>query len=163
MKMKGKAHSYGDNINTDLIIAGKYTKTLNMQDLVAHCLEDIDPDFAKSVRPGDFVVAGKNFGCGSSREQAPLAIKHSGVAAVLAASFARIFYRNAINIGLTAVVCDTSSIRSGDVLVVDLDKGEVIVNDEEVIRCARLPSVMQEILGCGGLVPFLRERGDFSS
>ena len=131
-------HKYGMNINTDLIIAGKYTKTLNMQDLADHCLEDLDSEFSKNVKKGDFVVAGHNFGCGSSREQAPLALKYCGVNAVLAESFARIFYRNAINVGMPVIVCDTSSIKEGDYLEIDIDKGEIIVNQELIIKYQQL-------------------------
>ncbi|MGI6774385.1 hypothetical protein [Acetomicrobium sp.] len=101
--LKGRAHKFGDDINTDYIIAGKYTKTLNLSDLATHLFEDIDPDFYKKVKPGDVVVAGRNFGCGSSREQAPVAIRESGISAVLAKSFARIFFRNAINIGTSSL------------------------------------------------------------
>ena len=125
--MTGKALVYGDNINTDLIIAGKYTKTLDFQDLALHCLEDLDPQFVHKVRKGDVLVAGENFGCGSSREQAPLALKHAGVSAVLAQSFARIFYRNAINLGIPAIICDTSGILEGDGLSIDLQNGTVTV------------------------------------
>ena len=108
-----KALVYGDHINTDLVIAGKYTKTLDFQELAAHCMEDLDPLFSQRVRQGDVLVAGSNFGCGSSREQAPLALKYAGISAILAKSFARIFYRNAINVGLPALICDTYSIRYG--------------------------------------------------
>ena len=101
-----KALVYGDNINTDVIIAGKYTKTLDFNDLAKHCMEDLDPAFSERLKPGDIVVGGENFGCGSSREQAPIALKYAGVGAVLAKSFARIFYRNAINVGLLVLVCD---------------------------------------------------------
>lgn len=163
MKHIGKAHKYGDNINTDLIIAGKYTKTLNLQDLAAHCFEDLDPDFIKRVKKGDILVAGHNFGCGSSREQAPLAIKHAGIDAVIAKSFARIFFRNAINIGLTVVTCDTSIIKSGDVIMIDHDKGELIINDRNEIRFQRLPPIMQDILKYGGLVSYLKEKKSFAS
>jgi len=161
MKRTGKAHVYGDRINTDLIIAGKYTKTLNMQDLADHCLEDLDPDFTKNVEQGDFVVAGENFGCGSSREQAPLAIKYSGVSAVLAKSFARIFYRNAINVGIPVVICDTSKIQKGDKIVVDQEQGRILINDKTQITYQRRPKIMQDILDKGGLVSFLKEKGDF--
>lgn len=160
--MTGKAHVYGDNINTDLVIAGKYTKTLNFQDLADHCLEDLDADFVKRVRKGDFLVAGQNFGCGSSREQAPLALKYAGVQAVLAKSFARIFYRNAINVGVPVLVCDTTPIRPGDSLEINLDAGTVTVNGDIVIGCQKLPPIMQSILSKGGLVPFLKEKGDFT-
>lgn len=160
--MHGKAHVYGDNINTDLIIAGKYTKTLNFQDLADHCLEDLDADFVKNVKDGDFLVAGQNFGCGSSREQAPLALKYAGVQAVLAKSFARIFYRNAINVGVPVLICDTDAIKQGDYLKIDLDAGTVTVNGCNIINCLKLPPIMQSILLKGGLVPFLKEKGDFT-
>lgn len=152
---------YGDNINTDLIISGKYTKTLDIQELAVHCMEALDPDFVTKIKNGDFVVAGHNFGCGSSREQAALALKHIGVSAVLAKSFAQVFYRNAINIGLPVIMCDTGSIRDGDALVVDLDKAEVSVNDSYIINCSRLPLIERTILNYGGLAPFLKKKGDF--
>jgi 3-isopropylmalate/(R)-2-methylmalate dehydratase small subunit len=124
MELRGKAHCFGNDVNTDYIISGKYKfKTLDMKELAKHVMEDLDPDFAERVQPGDFVVAGSNFGCGSSREQAPLALLNAGVGAVLAKSFARIFYRNAINTGLPVVVCDTGLIDAGDELVVDLESG----------------------------------------
>lgn len=159
--MTGNAHSYGDNINTDLIIAGKYTKTLNFHDLADHCMEDLDSTFKDRVKKGDFIVAGENFGCGSSREQAPLALNYVGIQAVLARSFARIFYRNAINIGLPVLVCDTQQIRTGDELEVDVDNGIVTINGKEQIVCQKLPPIMQQILASGGLVEFLKERGDY--
>ncbi len=158
---KGIAHRYGDDVNTDVIIAGKYTKTLNFQDLVDHCMEDIDPEFRGRVVKGDVVVAGENFGCGSSREQAPIALKHSGISAVIAPSFARIFYRNAINIGLPALVCDTSKIKMGDSISVDMENGIITVNDELKIQCQKFPPIMQQVLSSGGLVSFLQERGDY--
>lgn len=161
MKPMGTAHVYGHDINTDLIIAGKYTKTLDMRELAAHCMEDLDPEFIRKVRAGDWVVAGRNFGCGSSREQAPLALIHSGVQGVLARSFARIFYRNAINVGLPLVVCDTEGIADGDRIMVDVEKGKVTVNDDREIPCDRLSPIMQQILQEGGLVPYLKRRGDF--
>ncbi len=163
MKPMGTAHVYGNDINTDLIIAGKYTKTLDMKELAAHCMEDLDPDFIRKVQAGDWVVAGRNFGCGSSREQAPLALIHSGVQGVLAQSFARIFYRNAINVGLPLVVCDTAGIADGDRLLVDVEKGTATVNDDREISCDRLSPIMQQILQEGGLVPYLKRRGDFDS
>ena len=161
MSIKGSAHVYGDDINTDVIIPGKYTKTLNMQDLAVHCLEDLDPDFVKKVQKGDILVAGRNFGCGSSREQAPLALQTAGVSAVLASSFARVFFRNAINLGLPLIICDTSSIKTGDQISIDLELGEVLVNDADKITFSPLPSIMQEILIEGGLVKYLRKNGDF--
>ena len=156
-----KALVYGDHINTDLVIAGKYTKTLDFQELAAHCMEDLDPLFSQRVRQGDVLVAGSNFGCGSSRAQAPLALKYAGISAILAKSFARIFYRNAINVGLPALICDTSSIRYGDTVEVDMSAGIVTVNGTREIACQTLSPIMRNILSAGGLVPFLREKGDF--
>lgn len=156
-----KALVYGDNINTDLVIAGKYTKTLNLQELADHCMEDLDPDFKTRVEQGDILVAGDNFGCGSSREQAPLALKYAGINAVLAKSFARIFYRNAINVGVPVLVCDTSEIHDNDQLELDMRRGRVVINDEKEITCQALPPIMRSILESGGLVPFLKEKGDF--
>ena len=156
-----KALVYGDSINTDLIIAGKYTKTLDFNDLAAHCMEDLDPDFVRRVDKGDVLVAGSNFGCGSSREQAPIALKYAGVGAVLAKSFARIFYRNAINVGLPVLICDTSSIREGDLVRIDMDGGKVVVNGERELACQALSPIMQCILQSGGLASYLKEKGDF--
>lgn len=156
-----KAFVYGDSINTDLVIPGKFTKTLDFQELASHCLEDLDPTFKDRVQKGDILVVGKNFGCGSSREQAPLALKYAGVGAVLAKSFARIFYRNAINVGLAVLVCDTTDIEDGDSLEIDMNKGIATVNGEKKISCQPLSPIMQQILKSGGLVPFLKEKGDF--
>jgi len=161
MIRQGKAHKYGDNINTDLIIAGKYTKTINFQDLADHCLEDLDENFIQKLHSGDLLIAGKNFGCGSSREQAPLALKYAGVGAVLAESFARIFYRNATNIGLPVVVCDTTKISDGDAVTLDLEAGTVTVNGGLVLPCQKLPPIMREILSEGGLALYLKKNGDF--
>ena len=160
--LSGKAHVYGDHIDTDRIIPGKYTKTLDLQDLAAHVLEDLDPDFSDRVRPGDILVAGANFGAGSSREQAPLALKASGVAAVVAASFARIFYRNAINIGLPVVEVSDHTIGMGQQVEVDLEKGVVKnVDTGETFKATTMPQVMIDILGAGGLVNYLKEHGDY--
>jgi len=163
MVLRGRAHVFGDDINTDYIISGKYKfKTLDMKELARHCMEDIDPGFAERVRPGDFIVAGGNFGCGSSREQAPLVIKHAGVAAVLARSFARIFFRNAINKGLPVVECDTSGIQAGDELEVDLGRGRVTnLTRGTVVEITPLPAVMTDILKEGGLTAYLRKHGGF--
>jgi 3-isopropylmalate/(R)-2-methylmalate dehydratase small subunit len=163
MVLKGRAHVFGDDVNTDYIISGKYKfKTLDMDELACHCMEDIDEDFSTRVQPGDFIVAGGNFGCGSSREQAPLVIKHAGVSAVLARSFARIFFRNAINKGLPAVECDTSDIGAGDELEVDLGKGMVtnLTRGTEV-AITPLPAVMMDILAEGGLTDYLKRHGGF--
>ena len=121
--MKGKVHLYGDHVDTDQIIPGAYTKTLDVEDLAAHVFEYLDPDFRLRMKSGDFVVAGENFGCGSSREQAPLALKAAGIAAVVASSFARIFYRNAINIGLSVVEVGPHEIENGSELEIDLKAG----------------------------------------
>lgn len=157
----GKALTYGDSINTDLIIAGKYTKTLDFEEMARHCMEALDPGFREKIQPGDVIVAGKNFGCGSSREQAPIALKYAGVSVVLAESFARIFYRNAINVGLPVLICDTSQIEDGDSLCVQADIGIVTINNRKRIVCQKLSPIMSEILKKGGLVPYLREKGDF--
>jgi 3-isopropylmalate/(R)-2-methylmalate dehydratase small subunit len=161
--MKGKAHKFGDDINTDYIIAGRHKfKTLDMDELACHVMEDLDPDFCNRLEKGDFIVAGRNFGCGSSREQAPLALKHAGVAAVLADSFARIYFRNSINNGLPALVCDTSGIDDGDSLEVDLAAGVVRnASKGREIKCDALPGVMLDILGEGGLVEYMKNHGGF--
>jgi 3-isopropylmalate dehydratase small subunit len=160
----GTAHAYGDNIDTDRIIPGKYTKTLDTSHLAAHCLEDLDPQFASRVKAGDVLVAGENFGCGSSREQAPIAIKAAGVSVVLARSFARIFYRNAINIGLPVIEAPDHTIQMGHELEIDLENG--VVKDlitGESFRATRMPQVMIDILNAGGLVNYLLEHGDYQT
>ncbi len=160
--IRGKAHAYGDHINTDVIIPGKYTKTLDLHSLAAHVLEDLDPDFSRRVRPGDILAAGENFGCGSSREQAPLALKTAGVAAVVAKYFARIFYRNAINIGLPLMEVPDHEIASGDELVVDLRKGNVFnVTRNLNFAATPMPPVMIDILAAGGLADYLKEKGTY--
>lgn len=164
MKFEGNAHKFGDHVNTDYIIAGKYKfNTLDMKELAKHVMEDLDPEFSRKVVEGDFIVAGVNFGCGSSREQAPLAIKYAGVAAVLAKSFARIFYRNCINTGLPVVECDTDSIQAGDRIVVDLGRGEVQnLSRDLVIPVRPLPAVMLRILEDGGLAKHFQKHGGFA-
>jgi 3-isopropylmalate/(R)-2-methylmalate dehydratase small subunit len=162
MQLTGKALKYGDNIDTDSIIAGKYTKTLNLQELADHALEDLDPDFAKKVKRGDFLVAGRNFGCGSSREQAPIALKEAGIACVVAASFARIFYRNAINIGLPLVECDVDGISDGEQIQYRLGADSLVnVTRGETIPVRTLPRLMIAILTAGGLVSYLKKHGRF--
>ncbi len=164
MKFHGKAHKFGDDVNTDYIISGKYKfKTLDMNELARHVMEDLDPDFHRKVAPGDFIVAGSNFGCGSSREQAPLAIKYANVSAVLAKSFARIFYRNCINTGLPVVECNTDLIEAGDDLEVDL-AGGVIKNLTRGVDLPvkPLPGVMIKILNDGGLAAHFRKHGGFN-
>ncbi|MBO8128457.1 MAG: 3-isopropylmalate dehydratase small subunit [Peptococcaceae bacterium] len=164
MQFNGKAHKFGDDVNTDYIISGKYKfKTLNMDELAKHVMEDLDPEFYNKITPGDFIVAGKNFGCGSSREQAPLAIKHARIAAVLAKSFARIFYRNAINTGLPVVECDTDLIDHQDKLVVDLAAGFITNKTKGIqLQVKPLPKVMLKILSDGGLASHFRKHGGFS-
>jgi 3-isopropylmalate/(R)-2-methylmalate dehydratase small subunit len=163
--MRGKAHIFGDDINTDYIISGKYKfKTLDMGELATHLFEDLVPDFSKKVDEDDMIVAGENFGCGSSREQAPLVIRGAGISCVVARSFARIFYRNSINVGLPLVECDTRRIEEGDVLIVELEKG-ILTNESkgEVQKFKPLPPVMESILGEGGLARYIKLHGGFPS
>lgn len=164
MKLSGKALKYGNDVNTDLIIAGKYTKTLDMTILAEHAMEDIDANFHERLKEGDFVVGGENFGCGSSREQAPLALKNAGVGCVVASSFGRIFFRNAINIGLPIVECDTSAISDGDKLRYDAESGTLTnITKETTVKVEPMPQIMIEILNEGGLVNFLKIRKDFGN
>lgn len=163
MIITGKTHVYGDNIDTDRIIPGKYTKTLNLQDLADHVLEDLDPEFRSRVKQGDIIVGGSNFGCGSSREQAPLALKKAGISAVVAQSFARIFFRNAINIGLPVIEVKDHSITMDDEVEVDLQNGQVTnLSTNEVYEGTQIPEVMVKILNEGGLVPYLKEYKSYS-
>lgn len=164
MELKGKSHKFGDDVNTDYIISGRYKfKTQDMKELATHVMEDLDPDFYNKVSPGDFIVAGKNFGCGSSREQAPLAIINASISAVIGKSFARIFYRNCINTGLPLIECDTSQIEPGDELEIDLGGG-VLKNLTQGIDIAitPLPPVMLKILSDGGLVEHFKKYGGFN-
>lgn len=163
MVLQGYVHKFGDDINTDLIISGKYKfKTMDIDELSRHLMEDLDPFFYERVKPGDFIVGGRNFGCGSSREQAPLVIKHSGIGAVLAISFSRIFYRNSINIGLPLIECDTEGMDTGDELVVDFVQGRIFNRSKEVeIGIMSPPGFMLEILNSGGLVEYIKKYGGF--
>ncbi len=163
MVLKGKAHKFGDDINTDYIISGKYKfKTLDMKELATHLMEDIDPDFYKKVKEGDLIVGGKNFGCGSSREQAPLVIKHAGIPAVVARSFARIFFRNAINVGLVLVEADTGVIENGDELELDVEKGEVRnLMKKTMVKSSVLPDFMLKIIKAGGVVNYIKKNKGF--
>lgn len=161
MKVSGKTHKYGDNVDTDVIIPARYLNTPDAQELAKHCMEDIDAGFAARVRPGEIMVAGRNFGCGSSREHAPLAIKACGVACVIAATFARIFYRNALNIGLPILECPeaAAAIKAGDTVSVDFDTG--VITDEttgQTFRGEPFPSFMQELIAAGGLAAYRRAR-----
>lgn len=163
MVLKGKTWKFGDDISTDLICPGRYFHLRsNLPELATHVLEDADPDFAKKMAKGDFVVAGANFGLGSSREHAPTIIKLAGVAAVLAKSFARIFYRNAINVGLPLVECDTDQISNGDELEVDLAAGVIRNRTRSIeLKAHPLPRAMINILNDGGLLPHLEKHGSF--
>ena len=163
MAVKGKAWIFGDNISTDLIAPGRlFHLRSNLPELAKHVLEDADPGFASKVQKGDFVVAGSNFGLGSSREHAPTIIKLAGVSAVLARSFARIFYRNAINVGLPVIQCDTSNIEAGDELELDLAGGTLKnLTGGVTLTFPPLPGIMRTILDDGGLVAHLKKHGDF--
>ncbi|MCM3708451.1 MULTISPECIES: 3-isopropylmalate dehydratase small subunit [Cytobacillus] len=163
MHLNGNAHVYGDDIDTDRIIPGKYTKTLNLNDLADHVLEDLDPDFRSRLQSGDILVGGSNFGCGSSREQAPLALKAAGVSVVIAKSFARIFYRNAINIGLPLVEIPHHEINSQDEISVDLESGRVVneTASKEYVG-TKMPEVMISILNAGGLASYLKTNKNYS-
>jgi len=162
MQIRGRVWRFGDNINTDLIIAGKYKLSItDLDELSEHAMEGVTPGFARKVRKGDLVVAGRNFGCGSSREQAPLVLKHLGVGAVIAKSFARIFYRNAINVGLPAVECrDVDEILDGDILEVDLTEGKIRnLTRGKVHAVKAMPPVLWKILSNGGLVNYVKKHG----
>jgi 3-isopropylmalate/(R)-2-methylmalate dehydratase small subunit len=160
MTIRGKVWKYGDDVNTDVIFPGKYTYTItDRKEMAAHALEDLDPSFAKEVKPGDIVVAGRNFGCGSSREQAATCLKEAGVAAVVAGSFARIFFRNAINEGLPLVECPeaVAAIEAGQTLEVDFEGGVLRANDK-TYRFPGLPESVMGIVREGGLIPYVRKQ-----
>ena len=161
MKAKGSVFKYGDNVDTDVIIPARYMNMSDAASLAAHCMEDIDKDFVNQVKSGDIMAAGKNFGCGSSREHAPMAIKASGISCVIAETFARIFYRNAINIGLPILECAeaTAKIQKGHELEVDFTTG-VITNltTEETYQAQPFPAFMQEIMEAGGLIERTRKK-----
>jgi 3-isopropylmalate/(R)-2-methylmalate dehydratase small subunit len=160
--LTGRAHKFGDSISTDHIIPGRYTHLRsNLPELAKHVLEDADVNFVKKVKPGDFVVGGNNFGLGSSREHAPLVIKMAGVSAILAKSAARIFFRNAINLGLPVLICDTDKINEGDELEIDLTAGTVRdKTNGKVLTFGKMPEVMLRILNEGGLIPYIQKHGD---
>ena len=155
MEIKGKVFKYGNDVDTDVIIPARYLNDSSEEALASHCMEDIDPEFVKSVKCGDVIVAGDNFGCGSSREHAPLAIKASGISIVIANSFARIFYRNSINIGLPILECPAAAaaIKAGDTVSADLSKG-LIKNETtgEIFTAEPFPPFIQNIIKCGGLL-----------
>ena len=158
---KGKVWKYGDNVDTDVIIPARYLNTTKAEELAKHCMEDIDSGFASSVQSGDIMVGGWNFGCGSSREHAPIAIQASGISCVIAASFARIFYRNSINIGFPILECPKASeaVRNGDIVSVDTKTGIII--DEttgETFEAKAFPPFIDNIIEKGGLLPYLKEK-----
>ncbi|MBQ2768512.1 MAG: 3-isopropylmalate dehydratase small subunit [Clostridia bacterium] len=160
MKFSGKSIKYGDNVDTDVIIPARYLNTSDPKELASHCMEDIDKEFVSKVQAGDIMVAGYNFGCGSSREHAPIAIKASGISLVIARSFARIFYRNSINIGLAIVECSEAvdGIADGDLVEADLDAG-VIYNRTtgQSFQTQPFPAFIQKIIENGGLVPSIQK------
>ncbi len=157
--MQGKVHQYGDHVDTDVIIPARYLNSSDPKVLASHCMEDIDKEFLGRVQPGDFIVAGRNFGCGSSREHAPLALKAAGIACVVADSFARIFYRNSINIGLPVLECPEAAAdaRAGDTLSIDLASGEIRnMTSGRTYTTPPFPPFMQRIMDAGGLVHYTR-------
>ena len=159
--VQGKAHKYPDNVDTDVIIPARYLNTADHKELAAHCMEDIDAQFKNNVRPGDVMAAGWNFGCGSSREHAPLCIKTAGISVVIAKSFARIFYRNSINIGLPIMECPEAvdAINAGDTVSVDFDTG--VITDEtngKVFHAEPFPPFIQEIISAGGLMKSIKAK-----
>ena len=162
MKITGNIHKFGDDIDTDLIIPARYLNTSDPKELAKHCMEDADPGFAGKVAAGDIIVGGKNFGCGSSREHAPIAIKAAGVSCVIAESFARIFYRNAFNMGLPILECaDTSRFQSGERVSVDFDTGEILLEATgERFSTRPIPPFMQELVQSGGLMKYIRKQID---
>ena len=160
MRFNGKAIKYGDNVDTDVIIPARYLNTIDKKELASHCMEDIDKEFVKKVKSGDIMIAGSNFGCGSSREHAPIAIKESGISLVIAKSFARIFYRNSINIGLAIVECPEASekINDGDEVEADLDNG-IIYNRTtgKSFKTQPFPEFIQKIIENGGLIETIKK------
>jgi 3-isopropylmalate/(R)-2-methylmalate dehydratase small subunit len=161
--LRGRAFKFGDNISTDHIIPGKYAHLRSdLPELAKHIMEDADPTFANQVKPGDFIVAGKNFGLGSSREHAALVIKMAGVSAILAKSVARIFFRNAINQGLPVLICDTDKINAGDEIEVNLTTSTITdLTKNAKLSFGKIPKVMVDILNEGGLIPYITKHDDF--
>jgi 3-isopropylmalate/(R)-2-methylmalate dehydratase small subunit len=161
MKFKGKVWKFKDDVNTDEIIPARYLTTIDPKELGAHCMEDIDPEFSKKISKGDVIVAGRNFGCGSSREHAQISIKGAGISCVIAESFARIFLRNAINMGLPILeIKDISAIKEGDYLEVDLNSGSVLnLTEHKGYKAKSLPRFIQEIIRSGGLLKWIKKKG----
>ena len=160
MNAQGKVHKYGDNVDTDVIIPARYLNTADHQELASHCMEDIDKEFTSKVKDGDIMVGGSNFGCGSSREHAPIAIKNSGISCVIAKTFARIFFRNSINIGLAILECPEASekIENGDVVSIDFDTGVITnVTKNESYKAEPFPEFVKEIIKADGLMNSLKK------
>ena len=161
MRAKGKTIKYGDNIDTDIIIPARYLNIMDRKELASHCMEDLDADFAKKVNDGDIIVAGSNFGCGSSREHAPQVIKDSGVGCVIVESFARIFYRNAINIGLPIIECPEAAkaINDGDEVEINFDTGDIKdITKNESFKAQPFPGFLQSMINAGGLINYINEK-----
>lgn len=161
MKVHGKVHRYGDNVDTDVIIPARYLNTTDNKELASHCMEDIDKEFVKKVKQGDIMVGGFNFGCGSSREHAPIAIKASGISCIIAKSFARIFYRNAINIGLAIIESEeiASNINANDEVEIDFEKGEIKnLSTNKSFKTQPFPPFIQEIINANGYVNFVAHK-----
>lgn len=161
MDAKGRVHKYGNNVDTDVIIPARHLNTQNHQELASHCMEDIDPDFINKVQKGDIMVAGDNFGCGSSREHAPIAIKESGISCVIANTFARIFYRNAINIGLPILECKEASerIENGDEVSIDFSTGTITnITKNETYQALPFPDFIKDIMTKGGLLNSIKNK-----
>ena len=161
MQAKGTVFKYGDNVDTDVIIPARYLAIADKKELAEHCMEDIDKDFVKNVKPGDIMVANKNFGCGSSREHAPMVIKESGISCVIAETFARIFYRNAINIGLPIIECPEAArgIEAGDEVEVDFDSGKIYNRTKGTeFQGQAFPEFMQKLIAAGGLVNYTNNK-----
>lgn len=162
MIVKGRVHKYGDNVDTDVIIPARYLNTQDPEELASHCMEDIDPGFVGKVQKGDIMVAGENFGCGSSREHAPIAIRTSGISCLIAGTFARIFYRNSINIGFPILECEEASrsIEDGDEVSVDFSTGIITnVTKNETYQALPFPDFINEIIAAGGLFAGIKEKG----
>ena len=158
---KGTVYKFGDNVDTDQIISAKYLVTTDAKELAKHCMETVDPDFPNKVKAGDVMVAGRNFGCGSSREHAPISIKGLGIAIIVAESFARIFFRNCINIGMPILECPEAAreAKAGDQLEIDLDKGKISnLTQKKTYQAQPFPEFMQQIIRAGGLMPFVKAR-----
>ncbi len=161
MKIRGRVWKFGDHIDTDVIIPARYLNTSDPYELAKHCMEDADPEFASKVKEGDIIVAGENFGCGSSREHAPIAIKYAGISCVVAKSFARIFFRNALNTGLPIVECPEAveNTEEGDELLIDLEEGKIVnITKNLTFNITPMPKFMMDLIKSGGLISYIKEQ-----